>query len=191
MEFCQNGDIQGFLRNKRCTNRAITESQILKMLLQICLGVLSLHDRKILHRDLKSQNVFLSKSNDVRVGDFGLARLCHQSIDSPAEETKTGGESHDFFLENTMQVGTPFYLAPELLYAETKGPYSVKSDVWAIGVILYELCALRKPFSGENQTELYQRISNDKIYHIKSISNDLMSLINRMLQKDPNRRPTL
>ena len=55
---------------------------------------------------------------------------------------------NEFEIENTTKVGTPFYLAPELIYEETRQPYTVKSDVWALGIILYEMSALRRPFKG-------------------------------------------
>lgn len=54
MEFCQNGDLQGFLRGKRCANRPMPETQVVKLFIQICLGLLALHDKRILHRDLKT-----------------------------------------------------------------------------------------------------------------------------------------
>ena len=84
MEFCQNGDLQGLLRSKRCTNRPIQESHVLKILIQICLGVLALHEKRILHRDLKTQNVFLTKQNEIRIGDFGLAK---QSVENVEQAT--------------------------------------------------------------------------------------------------------
>ena len=153
----------------------------------MCLGVLSLHDMRILHRDLKTQNIFLTRKNDVRIGDFGLAKL-GTFRESPIIRSS---RPYNFEVENTSKVGTPFYLAPELCYEETCLPYTVKSDVWALGIILYELCALRKPFNAENETELYIRITNDKIAPIKNISIDLMNLISKMLSKDPGRRPTI
>ena len=76
----------------------------------------------------------------LRLGDFGLA-----SEGRVYENSKTS-KPFNFEVENTTKVGTPFYLAPELCYEETRQNYSVKSDIWALGVIVYELCALRKPF---------------------------------------------
>ena len=85
-----------------------------------------MHDRKVLHRDLKSQNIFLMKDNSVKLGDFGIARV----LGNTREKAKT-------------MVGTPYYLSPELV--ESK-PYNFKSDIWSLGVVLYELCALKPPF---------------------------------------------
>ena len=99
-----------------------------------------MHEKRILHRDLKTQNIFLTRQNEVRIGDFGLA-----SEGRVYENSKTS-KPFNFEVENTTKVGTPFYLAPELCYEETRQNYSVKSDIWALGVIVYELCALRKPF---------------------------------------------
>jgi serine/threonine protein kinase len=63
--------------------------------------------------------------------------------------------------------------------------------VWAIGVILFELCTFRKPFVGQTETELYQKITNEKIAQIPNLSTELMCLLKKMLNKNPNKRPTL
>ena len=88
------------------------------------------HDRKILHRDIKCQNVFVTKNNIIKLGDCGIARVL----------------KHTFEVTKSM-VGTPYYLSPEII--ENK-PYSFKSDIWSLGVILYELCALTPPFTAPN-----------------------------------------
>lgn len=85
------------------------------------------HDRKILHRDIKGQNIFISKTNTLKLGDFGIARVLNKTM----EKART-------------VVGTPYYLSPEII--ENK-PYSFQSDIWSIGVVLYELCALTHPFT--------------------------------------------
>ena len=87
-----------------------------------------IHDRKILHRDIKGQNVFLMKNGIVKVGDLGIARVL----------------AHTKEFAKTM-VGTPYYLSPEIV---ANKPYGFKSDIWSLGVLLYELCALKPPFDG-------------------------------------------
>ena len=87
--------------------------------------MLYLHDRQIVHRDLKSLNIFLSRNGDVRIGDLGGATFL-----APSAQGKE-------------KVGTPFYFSPEVV--EEK-PYNHKSDIWSLGCVLYELCALKHPF---------------------------------------------
>jgi len=93
------------------------------------LAVKHVHDRKILHRDLKSSNVFLTNNNRVKLGDFGIAKVLN----------KTTSKAKSF-------VGTPYYISPEIIEGKR---YDFFSDIWSIGVILYELCTLELPFKGE------------------------------------------
>ena len=112
----------------RANNRYIPENEVLNLMVQICMGLKHMHDRKILHRDLKSANVFLTKAGLVKLGDFGISRVLSNTLE----------------LASTA-VGTPYYLSPEI--CENK-KYNHKSDVWSVGVLLYELVALRVPFQG-------------------------------------------
>lgn len=89
-----------------------------------------IHDRKIIHRDIKTQNIFLTKDEICKIGDFGIAKVLLHTM----EKAKT-------------IVGTPFYLSPEII--ENK-PYSFKSDVWSCGIVLYELCCRKPPFNGNS-----------------------------------------
>jgi len=130
------------------------------------------HDRKILHRDLKAQNVFLQKNGIIKLGDFGIAKV----LSSTVEKAVT-------------IVGTPFYLSPELI---KNSPYNFKSDIWSLGVILYELCALQPPFNGSNIHMLAMQIVSGKFSPIPGkYSMDIKSLIQKMLQQDPNKRPNI
>jgi len=104
----------------------------------MCLGMKHVHDRKIIHRDIKSQNVFVMRDNTIRMGDFGIARV----LSNTREKAKT-------------VIGTPYYLSPEII--ENK-PYSFKSDIWSLGVLLYELCNLHPPFDGNNIHNLALKI---------------------------------
>jgi NIMA (never in mitosis gene a)-related kinase len=87
-----------------------------------------IHSNKILHRDIKSQNVFLTSNGTLKLGDFGISKVLQNTMDKAA----------------TM-VGTPYYMSPEMY--ENK-PYTHKSDIWALGCILYELCTLKRAFEG-------------------------------------------
>ena len=84
-----------------------------------------------MHRDLKTLNIFLTKENKIKVGDLGAAKIM-ENIENFA----------------TSKVGTPYYLSPEV--CEDR-PYNNKSDIWALGCVLYELCTLRHPFEAKNQ----------------------------------------
>ena len=107
-----------------------TETQILDLFTQICLAIKHIHDRKILHRDLKSQNIFMNQNGSIKLGDFGIAKCLKNTVD----------------IAKTV-VGTPYYFSPEIIQNK---PYSFKSDIWSLGILLYEMCALKMPFDGSN-----------------------------------------
>jgi len=100
------------------------------------------HDWKILHWDLKSQNIFLTKTHWIKLGDFGIAKVLEHTKD----------------IAKTV-VGTPYYLSPEII--ENK-PYSFSSDIWSLGVLLYEMCSLRPPFDAGSLHELAWKILKGK-----------------------------
>ncbi|CAG8742885.1 18270_t:CDS:2, partial [Acaulospora morrowiae] len=124
----------------------------------------------ILHRDIKPDNVFLDSNNNIKLGDFGLSR----TLNPERELART-------------YVGTPFYMSPELI---TKSLYDVKSDIWALGCLLYELCALQRPFQAISPTELVSKVRKGKIPPIPSqYSEELNRVIKAMLDVDPVNRP--
>lgn len=143
------------------------------------LALFYLHDQKILHRDLKTQNIFL-KNGKVRLGDFGIAKVLDSTRD----------------LANTC-IGTPYYMSPELFKYK---PYSYKSDVWAMGCCLYEMCNLRHAFDAQSIHGLALKIMKVKILYIyqgtyppiaSSYSKSLRDIITRMLNINPKMRPTI
>lgn len=138
----------------------------------MCLGLHYLHSFKILHRDIKTINMFLSKDNKIKIGDLGVAKLLNQ----------TNNMAHTI-------VGTPYYLSPEL--CEEK-PYNHKSDIWSLGCILYELCTFRHPFEANNQGALILKIVRGKFNSIPShYSSELKIMVESLLQKNMARRPGL
>jgi len=127
MEYCQHGDLNSHI--KRQNGKFFVENFIWKVFIHICLGINYLHSHNIIHRDLKSLNIFLTKDNSAKIGDLGAARR----LDTE------GNIIDEVSSEIPHKVGTPFYLAPELW---KNSSCSKKSDIWALGVILYEMCAL-------------------------------------------------
>lgn len=123
MIYCEGGDM--YNKIKAAQGKHFSETQVLDWFAQMALALYYLHEKKILHRDLKTQNIFL-KHGRVRLGDFGIAKI----LDSTRE------------LANTC-IGTPYYMSPELFKYK---PYSYKSDIWALGCIMYEICNLRHAF---------------------------------------------
>lgn len=128
MDYADGGDLQGMvkkrLKEKTSSGKVnfMSENEVLDIFTQICLALKHTHDKKILHRDLKSQNIFLTKRGIVKLGDFGIARVL----------------SHTRSAAKTV-VGTPYYLSPEIIKSES---YNFKSDIWSLGVLLYEMAAL-------------------------------------------------
>lgn len=100
-------------------------------------GIQALHSKNVLHRDLKSANVFLTSNKYVKIGDFGISKV----LDSTSAKTF---------------VGTPYYLSPEVC---SNKKYDLRSDLWSLGCILYELCTLNYPFQANNILSLAMKIT--------------------------------
>ncbi|CAD8206242.1 unnamed protein product [Paramecium pentaurelia] len=170
MEYADGGDLSQKI--KEAKGKYLPEAQILDWFTQICLAIKHVHDRKIIHRDLKGQNIFLNKEGQVKLGDFGIARILKITL----EKAKT-------------MVGTPYYISPEIIEGK---PYSVMTDIWSLGVILYELCALQPPFNGDSLHVLAINIVKGQYKPIPAnYSKDLKQLVQQMLQVDYRRRPTI
>ncbi|KAL4470324.1 hypothetical protein ABPG74_011935 [Tetrahymena malaccensis] len=169
MEFCENGDLLQYIKKQK--NQFINENKIWLFFLQMLLGLHSIHQQKVLHRDFKTMNIFLTKnSTEIRIGDLGVAKYL--------------GDTNN--LAKTM-VGTPYYLSPEI--CEEK-PYNEKSDIWSLGCILYELCTFKHPFEASNQGALVIKILKNKVEPLPSMySRELQSIVNLLLTKDHLKRP--
>ena len=169
MEFCEGGDLNTFL--KAAMGRPIVESKIWKFLIQMCIGMDYLHSKKILHRDIKTMNIFLNKDENIRIGDLGVAKVLCESMN----------------FAHTM-VGTPYYLSPEM--CEEK-PYNEKSDIWALGCVIYELCTAKHPFDANSQGALILKIVRGRYSPIPgSYSTELSELVDGCLSRDYRKRPT-
>ena len=173
MEYCERGDLSSFLKEYKQKNKYLSENIIWKFFIQISLGLAYIHHHKILHRDLKTLNIFLTKNLDVKIGDLGVAKILQNTL-----------HAYTF-------IGTPFYLSPEI--CEEK-PYNEKSDVWALGCILYELCTFKHPYNAKNQPALFLKIISgnyDPIGDNYNYSNDLKKMIESLLEKNYVNRPSM
>ncbi|XP_056150901.1 serine/threonine-protein kinase Nek2 [Lampris incognitus] len=177
MEYCEGGDLSSLI-NKCIKERQYLEEQfILRVMTQLTLALKECHRRSdsgttVLHRDLKPANIFLDVKQNVKLGDFGLARILN----------------HDTSFAKTF-VGTPYYMSPEQI---NRMSYNEKSDIWSLGCLLYELCALSPPFTAYNQKELAEKIREGKFRRIPyRYSEELNTLLSRMLHLKDYLRPSV
>eukprot|EP00435_Cladocopium_sp_Y103_P056293 s113_g19.t1 len=154
MAYCEGGDLATQISLARDAQRRIAEPQILRWITQALLALKYIHDK----HDLKSGNFFLSKAGNLKMGDFGIAKV----LSSTQAIARTA-------------IGTPYYLSPEVCQEK---PYAWPADIWAMGVILYELCALKLPFDGGSNMVILE------------YSTFVRGLCTEMLNKVPAKRPT-
>mmetsp|Transcript_56772 Transcript_56772/g.176543 ORF Transcript_56772/g.176543 Transcript_56772/m.176543 type:complete len:640 (+) Transcript_56772:214-2133(+) len=173
MQYCEGGDLASYIKEMFRQKMRIHERQIMNYFVQVLQALEYIHNERILHRDLKTSNLFLMKSMSVvKLGDFGISRVLEGSIEAAVTV-----------------VGTPYYMSPEV--CENK-PYTFKSDVWSLGCVLYELCMLKHAFSADNLLGLVYKIVSDKYEPIpKLYSKELNALIQRMLEKSAEKRPSV
>jgi NIMA (never in mitosis gene a)-related kinase len=132
------------------------------------LGLQALHEKKIIHRDIKCANVFLTKEGLAKLGDLNVSKVAKAGI------LKT-------------QTGTPYYASPEVWQDK---PYDNKSDIWSLGAVLYELVALNPPFTAKDMKGLYTRVMKGIYPKIPNhYSSDLTAVLSQLLQVDPTKRP--
>ncbi|XP_026509259.1 serine/threonine-protein kinase Nek3-like [Terrapene carolina triunguis] len=169
MEYCDDGDLMQKIKYQR--GKLFPEDTILHWFVQMCLGVKHIHDRRVLHRDIKSKNIFLTQNGKVKLGDFGSARL----LTNPMAYACT-------------YVGTPYYVPPEIW---ENLPYNNKSDIWSLGCILYELCTLKHPFQANSWKHLILKICKGSYNPLPShYSYELHYLIKQMFKRNPKNRPS-
>lgn len=196
MEYCGGGDLSMVIKNLKKVNKYAEEEFVWRILSQLVTALFRCHyghdpaevgsnilgpqtkaaglkgkqgQVTILHRDLKPENIFLGSDNTVKLGDFGLSKQM---------------QSHDFA---STYVGTPFYMSPEICAAEK---YTLRSDIWAVGCIMYELCAKEPPFNARTHIQLVQKIREGKFNPLPDCySPELKNVIGSCLRVNPDHRP--
>ena len=168
IEFCANKDLLSLIKKRG----KLTEIEVQYYITQLIHALIYLHSNNIIHRDLKPGNIFLDEHMKLKLGDFGLARHLYRGD------------------KITDKVGTLNYMAPEII--EANG-YYYEVDIWAVGIIIYQLIIGVLPFKGDNNLETENKIKEALIKYPENaiISNAAEDLIKQILVKDPKERPSL
>ncbi|CAH3150225.1 unnamed protein product [Porites lobata] len=170
MEYCNGGTLNDKIYAQK---ELFAEEIVIWYFFQICSGMSHIHECGIVHRDIKTLNIFLTKSGLVKLGDFGIATVLKGSREFMAESV----------------VGTPYYMSPEIVQGHK---YNQKSDMWALGCVLYEMLTLRKVFDATNPLRLVSDIVKGQYEEIDSqYTSDMHSLVTILLSQNPDDRPTV
>jgi serine/threonine protein kinase len=167
LEKCNGGNLQEYLEKN-----PFNEKDLIKFLSQIVEGYAELINKKILHRDLKPQNILIH-DGVFKISDFGLSRIVSDC-------------SHSQMLTN--KVGSPWYMAPEVCETDS---YSNKCDMWSLGIITYELLYGEKPWKGVNLIDLHKNIRQLPLKfpeNHKNFNKKINEIIAQMLEIDPIKR---
>ena len=170
LEMCQNQTLNELLKRRK----RLTEIEVQCYVVQLIKALKYLHSHRVIHRDLKLGNLFLTEKMELKVGDFGLAT----KLDFEGERKRT-------------VCGTPNYIAPEILDGKTGHSYEV--DIWSLGVIIYTLIIGKPPFETRDVKTTYKRIKMNAYTFPENaiISEAAKNLIGQILVLDPGKRPTL
>ena len=168
MEYADKGDLYQKIVNLKKIGCLIDEIDAWKILIQMTRGLKSLHDLKILHRDLKSANIFLFSDGTAKIGDLNVSKVAKRGL-------------------GYTQTGTPYYASPEVW--EEK-PYDNKSDIWSLGCVAYEMLTLHPPFRAKDMEQLYHTVIKGQYKKLgNKYSEDMNEIIDYLLKVNPKERP--
>ena len=164
LEYVEKGSLFDLIRKKI----KLSEQEACDIFTQICTGLNYLHKNNLLHRDLKAENLLISQNNIVKICDFGWSAQ--------------SGETRQTFC------GTLDYMSPEMLRSQ---PHTYKVDIWALGILLYEMLHGSSPFRAPNPKSMLRLISENRYSVGNHVSVSARELIARILQEDPEARPSI
>ena len=170
MEYIDGGDLHTLIKLHNEKKLSLPESEIWRMTYELSLAIMYLHTKNIIHRDIKTLNILITKDSKIKLADLGASKI----VSAPMQATR---------------VGTPLYLAPEIIKHR---PYDYKVDIWALGCVVYNLAALQPPFQAENLITLGMMIVSKNPDPIPShFSNILSEFISKLLSKQAIDRPNI
>jgi len=169
MEFVGGGSMHHYLKKR--PGRRLEDHVAKRLFYQVCQGLRYLHDRHIVHRDIKLENLLLDESGTVKIIDFGFS-----TIVPPGKKLK-------------VFCGTPSYMAPEIVARKEYSGFC--ADIWAAGVLLYALLCGSFPFRGQNDRDLYRKIVRGVLHIPDLVGDGARNLLGRILTPDMARRPTV
>jgi NIMA (never in mitosis gene a)-related kinase len=169
MEYADNGDLYQKITRHQKEQYYLKEEEIWRIFIQVVQGLKSLHDVNILHRDLKSANVFLNRDGSAKLGDMNVSKIAKKGL-------------------LYTQTGTPYYASPEVWKDQ---PYDSKSDIWSLGCVLYESVTLKPPFRAEDMAGLYKKVVKGVYPKIPThFTKELEAVIRSLLVIHPQQRPS-
>ena len=178
--------VEGMALRERMTNGPMNLNEALDIAIQIASALSSAHAAGIVHRDIKPENVMVRSDGYVKVLDFGLAKLADRRSDLANSQVET--RAIELKTTPGVVMGTVAYMSPE----QARGlPVDARTDVWSLGVVLYEMVAGRQPFSGQTQTDFIISIVErepDSLSKTRPEARPLQQIVMKALAKDPDQR---
>ena len=169
MEYADKGDLYQKITHFKRMGYNFDELDVWKIFIQMTKGLKALHDLKILHRDLKSANIFLFSDGTAKIGDLNVSKVAKKGL-------------------GYTQTGTPYYASPEVWRDE---PYDSKSDIWSLACVTYEMLTLHPPFRAESMKGLYEKVIKGKYPKIsEKYSSDISELLKLLFKLNPKDRPS-
>jgi NIMA (never in mitosis gene a)-related kinase len=173
LEYVSGGDLQDYLNERKKIKQSCDEDFILKVFTQLTSALKYCSERNIIHRDIKPNNILLTKDGDIKITDFGVSKIFN---------TNTTNK------QATSIAGTIGYQSPEMLDDQ---PYTFKTDLWSVGRVLYEMMTLQHPFDAKTPAGIFKNILFKQITQINSNHSDkLKKAVMMLLEKDPDFRLT-
>ena len=175
MEYVKGATLRELLKSK-----ALDEAKVLEIAKQVCNALAAAHRAGVIHRDIKPENIVVSDDGHVKVLDFGLAKL----IEGVRDEVELHSASN-LNTQPELLMGTSQYMSPEQIRRQ---PVDHRTDLWSLGVVLFELLLRRRPFAGDTTSEIIVAILECEPESSERLSADISAVLLKSLRKDPNAR---